>query len=126
MDVHLLLAVFHIAFVVPLFLFVGYNRAATPEWLYNVVFALGLIVTGYHGFKAAIRLMAKSAAAWVNLIHALLIGPLMIYIGFLGKKTQRPAYEMLLIAAFGALGYHLSTLVVLMQTFTRGATAGHD
>ncbi len=120
MDKHLLIALFHIALVVPFFLYIGYQRAATPEWAYNVLFGLGLLIVAYHGFKAIARLVAKSPAAWINLIHALLVGPLLVYIGFLAKKTPRPAYEMLLIAGFGALGYHLSSLVIMMQTFKQG------
>ena len=119
MDIHLLLAVFHIAAVVPLFLFVGFQRAATPEWLYNVLFGLGIVLLVYHGAKAAIRIMARSASAWINLLHAGLIAPLLIYIGYLGKKTERPAYELLLIAGFGALGYHLKNLLTITQTFIK-------
>ena len=117
MDAHFLIALFHIAFVVPLFLYIGFQRAATPEWLYNVLFGLGIIVLVYHAIKAIAKFAAKSPSVWVNLIHTALIAPLMIYIGFLGKKTQRPAYELLLIAGFGALGYHLKTVVVMTQTF---------
>ena len=119
MDIHLLLAVFHIFFVVPLFLYVGFERAATPEWLYTVLFGLGILLLVYHGSKSAIRIMAKSSGAWINLFHAILIAPLLIWIGYYGKKTERPAYELLLIAGFGALGYHLKSLVMLTQTFVK-------
>lgn len=117
MDPHLLIAVFHIAFVVPLFLYIGFQRAATPEWLYNTLFGLGIIVFVYHAIKAIARVVAKSPSAWINLIHVGLIAPLMIYIGYLAKKTERPAYELLLISGFGALGYHLKNLIVITQTF---------
>lgn len=119
MDKHLLLALFHIALVVPLFLYVGFQRAATPEWLYNLLFGLGLVLLAYHGVMAGIRLMSQSMGAWVNLIHALLLAPLIIYIGYYGKKTQRPAYEMLLMVAFAALGYHLKSLIIATQTFIK-------
>lgn len=119
MDIHLLLALFHIIGVVPLFLYVGFQRAATPDWLYHVVFGLGIVLLVYHGAKAAIRIMAKSASAWINVFHAALIAPLLIWIGYFGKKTERPAYELLLIAGFGALGYHLKNLIVLTQTFIK-------
>jgi hypothetical protein len=46
----------------------------------------------------------------VNLIHALWIGPLLLYIGAKKKETPRPAYELLLLTAFGALGYHMYEL----------------
>ena len=119
MDSHLLLAVFHIAVVVPMFLFVGFQRAATPEWLYHVLFGLGIVLLVYHGAKAAIRIMARSSSAWINVFHAGLVAPLLIYIGYLGKKTERPAYELLLIAGFGALGYHLKNLLTITQTFIK-------
>ena len=119
MDAHLILALFHIALVVPLFLYVGFQRAASPEWIYNLLFGLGLFVLAYHGVKAGIRLMSKSMGAWINLIHVLIVAPLMIYIGYNGKKTGRPAYEMLLMVAFAALGYHLTSIIVLTQTFMK-------
>lgn len=116
MNPRILLSLFHILFVVPLFLYVAFNRAATPEWLYWVLFALGLVVFIYHSVKAAYRYVKGSTYLWVNLIHALLIGPLMIYIGYFGKKTGRPAYEMLAIAGFGALGYHIYSILMQLQT----------
>jgi len=119
MDAHLILALFHIALVVPLFLYVGFQRAASPEWIYNLLFGLGLVVLAYHGVKAGIRLMSKSMGAWINIIHVLIVAPLMIYIGYNGKKTGRPAYEMLLMVAFAALGYHLTSIIVLTQTFMK-------
>jgi len=121
MDIHLLLAVFHIFAVVPMFLYVGFQRAATPEWLYHVLFGIGLVLLVFHGAKAAIRVMARSASAWINVFHAALVAPLLIWIGYFGKKTERPAYELLLIAGFGALGYHLTNLIVITQTFIKDA-----
>jgi hypothetical protein len=106
-------------------LFVGFQRADTPEWLYNVLFGLGILIVIYHGIKAMIRYYSKSLLLWINIIHALLIGPLLIWIGFFGKKTQRPAYELLIIAGFGALGYHLKNIIVRTQTIT-AVTKGEE
>ena len=119
MDKHLLLAVFHIAAVVPLFLYVGFSRAATPEAVYNVLFALGIIILAYHGFKAVVLYFAKSSGLWINLIHMFLVAPLVLWIGYQGKKTERPFYEMLLLLGFSALGYHLYNLVILSETFVK-------
>lgn len=119
MDKHLLIAVFHIIAVVPFFLFVGFQRAATPEWVYNALFGLGLVVLAYHGANSVVRLVANSPGAWINLIHVLIVAPIMLYIGYNGKKTPRPAYEMLLMLAFGALGYHLKNLIITTQTFLK-------
>lgn len=119
MDPYLLIGVMHVAFIVPFLLWVAFQRAASPDWVYNVLFGTGLLILVYHGIKAVGRFFAKSAMLWVNLIHVFLIAPLLIWIGFYGKKTERPAYDMLIIAAFGAFGYHLYKLVVVSQTFVK-------
>jgi len=119
MDVHLLLAVFHIIFIIPLLLYVGFQRAATPDWVYTVLFGLGIFVLGYHGMKSIARFYAKSPMLWVNLIHVLIVAPLLIWIGYFAKKTERPAYEMLLMTGFAALGYHIKSLIETSQTFIR-------
>ena len=119
MDPYLLIGVLHVAFIVPFLLWVAFQRAASPDWVYNVLFGTGLLILVYHGVKAVGRFFAKSAMLWVNLIHVLLIAPLLIWIGYHGKKTERPAYDMLIIAAFGAFGYHLYKLVVVSQTFVK-------
>lgn len=124
MDAHLLIAVFHLALIVPLFLYVGFQRAATPDWLYHVLFGVGLVVLAYHAMKSFTRWVAKSPSVWINLIHVAIVAPLLIWIGYFGKKTGRPAYEMLLMVGFAALGYHLKSLVVAAQTF--GSGTGHD
>lgn len=125
MNASVIVSIFHIICVVPLLLFVGFQRADTPEWLYNVLFGLGILIVIYHGIKAMIRYYSKSLLLWINIIHALLIGPLLIWIGFFGKKTQRPAYELLIIAGFGALGYHLKNIIVRTQTIT-AVTKGEE
>jgi|LauGreStaDraftv2_3_1035109.scaffolds.fasta_scaffold175011_2 hypothetical protein len=119
MDPYLLIGVMHVAFIVPFLLWVAFQRAASPDWVYNVLFGTGLLILVYHGIKAVGRFFAKSAMLWVNLIHVFLIAPLLIWIGYYGKKTERPAYDMLIIAAFGAFGYHLYKLVVVSQTFVK-------
>lgn len=106
MDIHVLLNLFHIFFVVPFFLWVGISRSNIPESVYAVLLALGIFITLYHGFKAYRRFLAKSSYIWVNLIHMIWIGPLLMYIGANKKDTPRSAYELLLLSGFAALGYH--------------------
>lgn len=119
MNTHLLIAIFHVLVVAPFFLYVGFQRAATPEWLYNVIFGLGLILAVYHGAKGILRLYAKSSSAWINLFHAALIAPLLIWIGYYGKKTERPAYELLIMAGFAALGYHLKSILLMTNSILK-------
>jgi hypothetical protein len=119
MDAFFLIVILHVVVIVPFLLWVGFNRAATPEWAYNVLFGSGLLILVYHSYKALPRLMIGSMDAWKNLIHVLIAAPLFLWIGYHGKRTERPAYDMLLVAAFGAFGFHLYKLIVLSQTFIK-------
>ena len=117
MDAFFLVVLSHVIIIVPFLLWIGFNRAATPEWMYSVLFGTGIIILLYHGFLGISRLIAGSPAAWRNLIHVLIVAPLFLWIGYYAKRTERPAYDMLLVAAFGALGFHLYKLIVISQTF---------
>ena len=117
MDAFFLIVILHVVVIVPFLLWVGFNRAATPDWMYSVLFGSGIILLIYHSYMSISRLIAGSPALWKNLIHVLLIAPLFLWIGYYAKRTERPAYDMLLIAAFGALGFHLYKLIVISQTF---------
>jgi hypothetical protein len=114
-DNHFWLAIIHLLFVVPLFLYVGFTRAETPRWLYLALLAIGVVVLVYHGFKLIVRLKNRSGYSWVNAIHVLLVAPLLIYIGYNKKETPRSAYELLLMAGFAAGGYHLFSLVKQLE-----------
>ena len=106
-DTHFWLAIIHLLFVVPLFLYVGFTRADTPHWLYLAFLAIGIVILVYHGFKLIVRLKNRSGYSWVNALHVLTIAPLLIYIGYTGEKTARKYFEMLLMLGFAAIGYHL-------------------
>ena len=59
----------------------------------------------YHIFKVY-NYIKQGKGYWVNLIHILLVGPLLIYIGYNGEKTARLYYELLLMLGFASIGYH--------------------
>ena len=111
MNSHIVLSLFHIFFVVPFFLYVGLQRSAVSNEIFTSVLVLGIVITVYHGYKAYVRFVNASPFMYVNLIHALLIGPLLIVIGLKGKNTETPYYELLLMLAFAAGGYHLYSLI---------------
>ena len=110
MDTRILINLFHIFLVVPFLLWVGISRGKFPDEVFYVLLGLGLVVFLYQGYKAYTRFLAKSSYIWVNLIHVIWIAPLLLYIGYKQKDTPRPAYELLLLTAFGALGYHMYEL----------------
>jgi hypothetical protein len=117
LDQHFILAVFHLLIVAPLFLFIGFQRSSTPSWVYLAIFAMGALILLYHGFKLVVRAINHSEYAWVNAIHVVLVAPLLLYIGYHKKDTPRFAYELLLLLGFAATGYHLFSLVRLLEIY---------
>ena len=120
MDSHLLLSLFHIFAVVPLFLYVALSRSDTPEGVYTALLVIGVVITLYHAYKAVLRIRSGSSMVWVNAIHALFIGPLLIYIGSKGKDTPRAAYEILALFGFAALGYHIYHTILSVNVVMDG------
>jgi hypothetical protein len=117
MDSHLLLSLFHIFAVVPLFLYVAISKANTVTGVYGFLLVLGAILILYHGYKAWTRYLSGSSAIWINLIHVLYVAPLLIYIGYRERDTPRYAYELLALITFAALGYHTYYLIISMNVF---------
>lgn len=106
MDISTIVHLFHIFIVGSLFLYVGIKRdTLNPLW-FKVLFYLGIFIVFYHLFKVYNYLRADKSI-WVNLIHILLVGPLVTYIGYYGKDTSRKYFEMLLMLGYASIGYHL-------------------
>lgn len=124
-DIHFVLSLFHLVLVVPLFLFVGYQRSDTPQWVYVSLLSIGMVVTLYHGVRLAQR-YGRSVFAWVHSLHLLFVGPLLCYIGWYGRDTPRWAYELLLILGFGAGGYHLFQLVKGLEAYPESGGKGES
>lgn len=106
MDSHTLVHLFHVLIVGGLFLYVGINREKIYGGLFSVLFYLGLVIIFYHLYKIY-GYLNVGKGIWVNLIHVLIVGPLLIYIGYNGEKTTRKFFELLLMLGFASIGYHL-------------------
>ena len=111
MNSHLIYYLFHLIFVVPLFLYIGFKRESVPEPLFWGIGMLALGIFGYHAYRAYTKLSAGSSA-WVNWIHILLVVPLLTVIAVQRKNTPRKYFELLLMLGFAAAGYHAYYLVV--------------
>lgn len=96
---------FHIIMVGGLFMYVGIYRTNIPKTMYKVLLGLGIVIILYHTFKLYNRIK-QGKGFWVNLIHILLVGPLLIYIGYHGETTARLYFELLLMLGFASIGYH--------------------
>ena len=105
MNSETLVHLFHILIIGSLFLYVGIQRTNIPTFMFPLLLGLGVIVILYHIFKVY-TYMKLGKGYWVNLIHILLVGPVLVYIGYNGEKTQRLYFELLLMLGFAAIGYH--------------------
>ena len=116
MDSHTLLALFHVGIVAPFLIYVGVQRAATPEFVFNGLLGLAGAILLYHLYRAYSKWISGSSSLWVNLIHIVLVVPILVWIGYYKKETSRQAFEMLLLLAFAALGYNLYSLMLEIKT----------
>lgn len=113
-DAHVILAIFHVIFVAPLFLAIGILRTSLPPMIFPVILGLGVVLFLYQGYKLVTRLLAGSGGAWINAIHVALVAPLLIYIGWMAEGAPRAAFELALLTGFAALGYHGYNLIVAL------------
>lgn len=120
MDHHVLLALFHILIVSPLFIYIGVQRAGTPDLVFKGLIGLSGAIILYHLYRVYTKLKTGSSSLWINLIHVFLIAPLLFYIGYYEKETPRFAFEALLMLAFAGFGYHTYSLMLLFNTVTGG------
>ena len=105
MDSHILVYLFHIIIVAPLFIYVAIKREKNAPTMYSILFYFGIFIIFYHTYKVY-NYMKLGKGYWVNLIHIFIVGPVLIYIGYNREKTTRLWYEILLLLGFAALGYH--------------------
>ena len=104
-DKYFIIHLFHILLVGPLFLYVGIKRDTIPKLMFPFLLVLGAFITIYHMYLAYNK-YKQGQSAWVNYIHFLIIGPLLVYIGFQGLETPRKFFEILLMLGIAAIGYH--------------------
>jgi hypothetical protein len=116
---HINISIFHIFAVVPFFLYVAFMRGQLVPWVFTVLTGLGLLIGVYHAYKVFLKYKAHSPSIWVNIIHVLFIAPLMIYIGSQAYDTPRWAFEVLAMLGFGALGYHIYSIIQTVQEMNK-------
>ena len=97
-----IIQLFHIIVVFSLFIYIGITKTDIPDFLFPIILGLGAIIVLYHCYK----IFVDPDRAWLYLLHILVIGPLLIYIGYTGKNTERKFFEILLLLAFATLGYN--------------------
>lgn len=96
----------HIAIFFPLFYYVYYSRDSLSKEVKYLLLLLAAVGILFHLYKVT----NVEKMRWVYLIHLIAVFPILLYIG-LSEKTPRYIFELLLIIAFGMLGYHSYNLV---------------
>ena len=106
----------HILLIVPFFFYIyyrGINKKEVPleGWLCNLMIVLALISIIYHIYNLYKIYYTPEGEKdkwkdWIYLMHIFIILPLLIYIGYNCNETARKYFEILLVVAFAALGYH--------------------
>jgi hypothetical protein len=94
MDVRQIVQLVHIFIFGPLLVFIGLG-GYIPQ---IAVAALGVFITAYHAYKAV------NTQRWVNIFHALVVGPLLLIEGL--SAAPRYVRESILMLGFAAIGYH--------------------
>ncbi len=96
-TIHLL----HLFILGPLLLLIGLGL--TDNWVPRPVIAiLGALIMIYHLYRAYSNSLVGKPL-WVNLLHLIVIGPILLGYGYTGERWLR---ELILLSAFAAIGYH--------------------
>lgn len=106
---HTLIYLAHILIIGPLLVYIGntYGNGLT-QWMLNVILISGLLLTIFHlylTFKKGI------SSGFIYLLHGLIFGPLLIYIGLTGINGFWGAYSVIMMIGFAAIGYHAKKII---------------
>jgi len=95
----------HVLGIGPLFLYIGIQRDQVPEYIFQFLGIVGLLILIYHSVRAFAALQ-ENKSAWINWIHIFLIAPLLLLLAYMKKDASRRYFEMMLLLGFSAVGYH--------------------
>jgi len=102
----MLISLFHIFIVAPLLIYVGVKQNLSHTF-YQFLYYLGIGVILFHLFKSIKKI---PRIAYINYLHVLLFGPLLVYIGYNKRNTPLIMYDVIEFLGVLALFYHLIKL----------------
>jgi hypothetical protein len=91
----------HVFFISGFLAYIGIMKTKMPTFLFIWILVIGIFIIAYHIYKSLFK-----KDAWINYIHILIIGPLLVYIGFMKEETPKKVFEIILMLAFASIGYH--------------------
>lgn len=97
----------HIFLIGGFLLYIGFYESKAHPWSFPLLIGVGIMVLAAHSYYIY-KSGGKNINSW---FHALLVAPLLIYVGWHGSKTDHEVFRLVMIAAFGAIGYHAYAIV---------------
>ena len=107
------LYLFHLL-IVPLIIY--FILFKSTKLIYTLSKILGIIVILYHIYKF-IQSYKLGFISYVNLIHILIIGPLLLLVGILEKNTPLVINDFLLILIFGSIVVFLNKILKIINVY---------
>lgn len=105
----------HILLIGPALVYIGSTYGTgIPKWGFIALLITGLVIAAYHTYLTVKKGVNNG---FIYLLHALIFGPVIIYIGLTGvmnKKVFWGAYSVLMMIGFAAIGYHTKKIVDML------------
>jgi hypothetical protein len=102
----MLISLFHIFIVAPLLIYVGVKQKLSHTF-YHFLYYLGIGIILFHLFKSIKKI---PRIAYINYLHVLLFGPLLVSIGYKERNTPLFVYDMIEFLGVLSLFYHVIKL----------------
>ena len=93
----------HIFLIGGLFLYVGLIKNNIKNWMFPVLFYLGIFLILYQSYKLY---KSNGLYNWVYYFHIIIIAPLLILIGLYKEKSPQYYFDFIFMLAFAVIGYH--------------------
>jgi len=91
---------FHLVFVVPFFIYIGYYKNATQSSVFTLLIFTALFVILYHAYRY------YQTSWWINLMHVFL-GALLLALGLIGKNLPTNIFYIFYVGAIVVASWHL-------------------
>ncbi len=106
MYIQNLVSIIHVFIIVPFLLYCVSKGNSMSLYIKYALQLFGAYVILFHGYKILTNSFTFSVIRIINWFHLLIIGPLLLYIGYTAPNTGAKYYDYLGIIAYAALVYH--------------------
>jgi hypothetical protein len=101
-----LVSLIHVFLIVPFLLYCVSKGNNMSKFLKYALIVFGLFIVLFHGYRILSNPLTISVIRIINWFHLLIIGPLLMYIGFTTPNISANYFDYLAIIAYSALIYH--------------------